>query len=267
MTLFLNLFACGVAGLAIFLAAQSARSMPRRVSAGDNQLRMLIRGESSPAVVFDSFGPVNLEIWNRVQPGVARFTRTVSYDHGGYWGSQPGPKPRDARRITQELHAALQNAGVAPPYLLVGYSFGGPYARVYAGTYPQEVAGLVLIDPTQEEFMAWLKKNYPDMTRVSEKHLAAQDELGSHQLSLDQAHEALLPHVPITLITGMKPQDLFTRHVLPRWLESHRTWLRPFPQARHIVTTNSGHEVVLSDPPLVIQAIREMVEDLRKANQ
>jgi pimeloyl-ACP methyl ester carboxylesterase len=262
MKTFLTLFAFGISSLAVFLAVASLQGMPRQVSAGENKLRMSITGEGSPAVVFDCFGPANLEIWNRVQPGVARYARAVTYDHGGHWGSEPGPKPRDARQIARELRSLLRNASVRPPFILVGYSLGGPYVRVFAGMYPDEVAGIVLVDPTQEEFMTWLNQKYPEINVITEKHRIAQDEWGSQWLSLNQARDARLPDVPLTLITGMRPQDVMTRKLLPRWLESHRDWLKQFPHARHIVTTNSGHEVVLSDPKLVIDAIREMKEKL-----
>jgi len=263
MKIFLSLFVFGASTLAVVLALSSSREMPGQVLAGENELRMHLTGEGSPAVVFECFGPANLEIWNRVQPEVARFARAVSYDHGGYWGSEPGLKPRDARQIARELHSALRNANVHPPFILVGYSFGGPYARVYAGMYPEDVAGIVLVDPTQEEFMTWLKQHYPEINRVTEKHRIAQDEWGSQWLSLNQARETKLPDVPLALITGMRPHDMLTRNLLPRWFEAHRNWLREFPHAKHIVTTNSGHDVVFSDPELVIDAVREMAENIR----
>ncbi|HKS37596.1 MAG TPA: alpha/beta fold hydrolase [Verrucomicrobiae bacterium] len=264
MKLFLALFVFGASTLAVVLALSASGELPRQVPAGQNRLRMHIIGEGSPAVVFDCFGPANLEIWNRVQPEVARFARAVAYDHGGYWGSEPGPKPRDARQIARELHAALRNANVRPPFILVGYSFGGPYVRVYAGMYPEDVAGIVLVDPTQEGFMTWLSQHYPEINRVTEKHRIAQDELGSQWLSLNQARETQLPDVPLALITGMKPQDMLTRKLLPRWLEAHRNWLKEFPRAKHVVTTNSGHDVVFNEPGLVIHAVREMADSIRK---
>jgi pimeloyl-ACP methyl ester carboxylesterase len=263
MKSFLIWFLLCLSSLAIFLAAKSSLAMPRQISADDNKLRVWATGTGSPTVVFDSFGLANLEMWSRVQPEVAKFTSTFSYDHGGYWGSEPGPKPRDAQQLAFELRIALRRAGLAPPYLLVGYSMGGPYARVFAGNYPEEIAGIVLVDPTQEEFMDWLKERYPRLNTISDKNRLEQDEAGSVWLSLEQAREARLPRIPMTLITGMKPHDMFTRKYLPRWLDAHRTWLEQFPHAKHIITANSGHEVVLSDPYLVVTAIREMLDELR----
>jgi pimeloyl-ACP methyl ester carboxylesterase len=93
----------------------------------------------------------SLDSWARVQPAIAQFTRVCSYDRAGYGYSDPGPMPRTSSRIASELHEALRSAGEKPPYLLVGHSFGGYNVRVFNGDYPDEVAGLVLVDSTQED--------------------------------------------------------------------------------------------------------------------
>jgi pimeloyl-ACP methyl ester carboxylesterase len=84
--------------------------------------------------------------WANVQPEVAKITRVCAYDRAGTGWSEPGPEPRDPRQIARELHALLGNAGIDGPYVLVGQSFGGLYARMYASRYPNEVQGMVLVD-------------------------------------------------------------------------------------------------------------------------
>ena len=220
---------------------------------------MLISGSGTPTVVLETFGPAYLEIWNQIQPGIAKFARVVSYDHGGYWASEPGKKPRDAKQIARELHAALRQANLPPPYLLVGYSFGGPYVRVFASLYPDEVTGLIFVDPAQEEFSSWLNKRFPWMNVVTEADRLKQDEWGSQWLSLAQAREAHLPKVPITLITAAQPGDALLRRLLPVWLDSHREWLKQFSNPHHIVTTNSNHGISFTEPNLVVQAVYDMI--------
>ena len=151
---------------------------------------MLIDGRGGPIVVLETSGMAPLDCWALVQPEVAKFTRVVAYDHAGWWGSEPGPKPRDARQIARELHAALHKAGLPPPFVLVGYSFGGPFIRVFAATYPQEVAGMVLVDPSQEEFFDWLKIHHPSVNQISDADEAEQDEWGCSWASLNQARSA-----------------------------------------------------------------------------
>jgi pimeloyl-ACP methyl ester carboxylesterase len=120
MKRFLALFGGVVSLLALGLHVAAVRTMPTRVSVGDHKLRMYVTGHCSPSVVLETFGLAYLETWDKIQPEIARFAKVVSYDHAGYWGSEPGEKPRDAKQIARELHSALSNAGVSPPYLLVG---------------------------------------------------------------------------------------------------------------------------------------------------
>ena len=84
--------------------------------------------------------------WARIQPGIAEFAPVVSYDRAGLGWSEPGPNPRDARSIARELRAALKNAGIEGPYVPVGSSLGGLYALAFADEFPEETAGVVLVD-------------------------------------------------------------------------------------------------------------------------
>jgi pimeloyl-ACP methyl ester carboxylesterase len=89
--------------------------------------------------------------WSLVQPEVSRFTRVCTYDFAGFAWSDPGPTPRTMRQDAYELHTLLQAARIKPPYVLIGHSLGGLMTRVYAGEYPSEAAGIVLIDSTHED--------------------------------------------------------------------------------------------------------------------
>jgi len=260
MKRFLTLFSATLSLLAIWLWIETLRAMPTTVSSGDHKLRMSVTGHGSPSVVLETFGLAYLETWSKIQPEIAQFAKVVSYDHAGYWGSEPGEKPREAKQIARELHTALCNAGVSPPYLLVGYSFGGPYIRVFASMYPEEVRGLVFVDPAQEKFSAWLKKHFPGMNVVTDEDRQRRDEWGSQEISFAQAREAQLPHVPITLISAAQPGGILLNRLLPEWLRAHRAWLSQYPHARHIVTTNSGHGIIFTEPRLVVDAVREISE-------
>lgn len=89
--------------------------------------------------------------WVLVQPAVAAFTRVCSYDRAGYGWSDPSPQPRTSLQIATELKALLDAAREAGPFLLVGHSFGGYNVRVFTGQYPNEVAGLVLVDASHPD--------------------------------------------------------------------------------------------------------------------
>jgi pimeloyl-ACP methyl ester carboxylesterase len=255
--------------LSTVLAAHVQRTFGTHVTANGHALRARSIGSGSPCVVFELPGMAPLEGWSPIQADVAQFTRTFAYDHAGYWGSEAGPKPRDARAIASDLHAALQRAGIPPPYILVGGSFGGPLARVFAGMYPNDVAGMVLLDPTQEAFIAKARELHPGINVASREDLAAQNEFGCSEASLRQASEAdPLPRVPLTLLTanGNPEQKPFLAELLIIKLAEHRRWLAQYPQMRHVIE-DCGHAVQIDRPELCVDLIREMVMDVRTRNR
>lgn len=102
-------------------------------------------------MIFDSaLGGSSLS-WTLVQPAVARTAHACAYDRAGFGWSDAGPMPRTAARCADELRELLRRADVPRPYVLVGHSFGGLVMRVFAARWPQEVAGLILIEPAIPE--------------------------------------------------------------------------------------------------------------------
>jgi pimeloyl-ACP methyl ester carboxylesterase len=123
----------------------------RLVSVGSHRLHIRCAGDGGPPVIFDAaLGGSSLS-WSLVHPAVARVTRACSYDRAGFGWSDAGPLPRTAGRIADEFHQLLRAAAVPPPYVLVGHSYGGLVMRLYASRQPNDVAGLVLIEPAIPE--------------------------------------------------------------------------------------------------------------------
>jgi pimeloyl-ACP methyl ester carboxylesterase len=119
--------------------------------AGDSSPRLHLHamGDSGPSVILDAGIGASSLSWSLVQPLAARFARVYAYDRAGYGWSDPPRRaggPRIASRLAQDLRALLRAAEVPGPYILVGHSFGGYVARLYAERWPVEVAGLVMLD-------------------------------------------------------------------------------------------------------------------------
>ena len=114
-------------------------------------LYVVEKGSGGPAVLFEAgIAATNLN-WHHIQEKVSSFTATASYDRSGLGWSSPCRSPRTPGNISTELHTMLEMAGIKPPYILVGHSFGGLVMRRYAATYPEDVAGVVLVDPMRCE--------------------------------------------------------------------------------------------------------------------
>ena len=125
-------------------------SIGKLVDIGDHRLHIYPTGEGNPTVVFESGGASWSLDWYLVQNEVAKFTSACSYDRAGFGWSDSGPNPRTSEQIVTELHALLKKAEIKKPYIMVGASFGGHTARLFAKTFPDEVAGIVLLDARHE---------------------------------------------------------------------------------------------------------------------
>jgi pimeloyl-ACP methyl ester carboxylesterase len=122
------------------------------VDVGDHRLHMNCLGQGSPTVVLDAgWGHTSVEWSGWVQPEVAKHTRVCAYDRAGMGWSEPEPGPPNFTQTADELHALLQEADEEGPYVLVGHSLAGLYSRIYADRYPEEVAGMVLVDSTHPD--------------------------------------------------------------------------------------------------------------------
>lgn len=113
------------------------------IDVGGYRVHLYCTGKEGPTVVIVGAG-FSFD-WGLVQPDVAKFTQVCSYDHSGIGWSDDGPADSCSLRVN-EVHTALKNLGIKGPYVLVGHSLGGLVARVYAGKYPDETAGLVFLD-------------------------------------------------------------------------------------------------------------------------
>jgi pimeloyl-ACP methyl ester carboxylesterase len=239
----------------------------QKVDAGGHSLNLLIggkRGEATPAVILEGGFGTGIASWSAVQRDIAKFTQVVSYDRAGLGQSDPGPKPRDAKQIATELHAALQKAGIKPPYVLVGHSFGGPLVRVFANMYPNEVVGLVLVDPSQEAFHLWAKTNPPsgykeEVARIANAPESLRNEYAAIDATYEQARAGKIPAgIPVTLISATLDESM-PAEARKVWTEKHKEWIQKVPGGKLIIADKSGHFVQAQDPVLVVNAIRDLV--------
>jgi pimeloyl-ACP methyl ester carboxylesterase len=219
---------------------------------------MLVTGSGEATVILENGVGGPLENWGLVQPAVSQFARTVSYDRAGVGLSEKGPLPRDGRRIATELHEALRAAAIQPPYVMVGASFGGPYVRIFTAMYPDEVSAMVLVDPTADT--------------IQREGGSTSPELRAWTATQDQARASVLPaRLPVYLIDAISPVEVpFATEAVRRLRAKNRAeieaesleykrWLAGIPNGHLIVTTRSGHNVMLEEPGLVVTTIRAAV--------
>jgi pimeloyl-ACP methyl ester carboxylesterase len=118
------------------------------VDVGPYRLHLECHGSRGPTVILEPGGGGSAASMGVIASGVARDSRVCVYDRAGRGWSDPAASPPDGAQIATDLHTLLERAHVPGPYVLAGHSFGGLYVRTYAARYPDQVAGLVLVDST-----------------------------------------------------------------------------------------------------------------------
>jgi pimeloyl-ACP methyl ester carboxylesterase len=202
-------------------------------------------GDGSPTAILESGLNDSWLSWYKVQPATAKFTRVCSYDRAAVGWSDAQPEPPDSRNIAFHLHSLLNNAGVKPPYVLVGHSIGGIHIRVYQNTYPADVAGMVLVD-----------SSHPDQRKRFPSELMKWSALQSLEFKLVKL--AMPFGVPRFLVLcGDGPAEirdtLRTVECQTRWAETQEAELNAFDssaaEGRTAGSLGSMPLVVLSHDP------------------
>jgi pimeloyl-ACP methyl ester carboxylesterase len=263
-------------------AAGGPPQLQPRVDVGGRRLQINCSGASAaggPTVVLESGFGHSSSAWARVQPEVAKFARVCSYDRAGLGGSDPAPAPRTAVAFTEDLHALLSNAKVPGPYVLVGHSLGGILARLYASYYPAEVAGMVLVDSAHEDepdrglalipadtLKQMLKGAKPEdlVIRTPGESL---DHCSLRGLMNALHWRADIPLVVLTQGLPYRPEDYPDPSLAPKYYQLHlelqRDLVRRSARGRQVMAEKSGHLIHQDQPELVVNAIRQVVEELK----
>lgn len=137
---------------ALSLTACSTNLTPAIVRIDGRAVELVEAGSGPATVVFEAGFGNDWTPWDDVASAVASHAKVFAYSRPGYGGSDPAATPRDAAHIVEELRALLALRGHAPPYVLVGHSFGGTYMELFAKSHPDEVAAVVLVDPRHRDF-------------------------------------------------------------------------------------------------------------------
>ena len=278
-------------------ANQSILSPPGYLfDVGGYKLHLYCLGDNDPTVIFDSgAGGFSLE-WRRIQETLSKDMRVCAYDRAGYGWSELGPMPRTTKRIATELHTLLDNAGITPPYIFVGHSFGGFTAQYFARNYKDEIAAMILIDsshPDQNKRLPYVSNdpsrlsrravgvysmtqpvmsdNYPEEFVRMAYHfmsswkslLTLREEMASFPISGRQimVSDMMPDDIPLVILTrGQRvwPKDDYGDAMEKTWRELQDELALLSQNVTHVVAGNSGHHIHLDQPGVVIKAVRNL---------
>lgn len=255
----------------------------RHIDIGGRRLYLESMGEGSPPVVFESGLECGAASLRNLAVEVQQVTR-VGYDRAGVGESDPAPTPRTSLEVADDPHCMLRTAAVEPPYILVGHSIAGLHLRVYVQRYPQEVAGMVLLDvahPDQWQreldLVATPTADEPAALTAFRRTIAAEwGDPTANSEGLDIAASAAqartassLGAIPLVVITAGKdtwdegfPSNLAAA-LEQDWHRLQRDLVALSPRSKHVIATESDHVIQCGQPELALSEIRGLVELVR----
>jgi len=262
------------------------------IDIGEHKLQMRPTGKGAPVVVFEAGIADPMDRLFAFHDRIARETRVISYNRAGYGASEAGPLPRSAVREAEELKLLLDRASVPPPYVLVGHSLGAFVVQMFAANYPDDVSGIVLLDPPPLAFA--LGKEFTDLAAMAEQMTAEwaahaeeladspndmekrqstffamitsehREMFGESARSVDSI--ATFGDLPLVVIASGIPNPAFgqvAEEFQTFWANQSRALSRKSSQGKFIWAKESSHYIYEDAPDLVTGTILDMVRHQR----
>jgi pimeloyl-ACP methyl ester carboxylesterase len=242
----------------------------RQATVLGQRLEYAIAGNGGPAFVLLGGSGAPLLAWHRVFGPLAERRTTLAYARAGSGGSAKPVMPQTAGRMADELHALLDAAGVAPPWVLVAHSFGGLVANLFARRFADAVHGVVFVEatapgdvaamaghagPVQRTLQALLK-------RIAPPHPNAESEWADASVA-EIAAAGPFPPLPLVVITGTRPAMAWAtpRAQADARAAGQRALAALSPHGKQRLATRSGHFPLFTEPQLVVEACCSLLPD------
>jgi pimeloyl-ACP methyl ester carboxylesterase len=251
------------------LIACTSLPLDRRVAVDNRSLAYRADGNGAPAVVFQSGFGDGAKAWSRIYGKVSEVTTALAYDRVGYGKSGEAGTARDPCTIAREQRDLLHISGVAPPYLLVGHSLGGLYQYVYAKMFPEEVGGLILLDPTHPDHWQHMQTDAPGLARTIRTmrvlfSTTMKREFDDQTVCLDKIDRAQPLRMPVRLLVRTDFQMLERGNFEQMVKRLQSDWLALTGAPRIEEVAGTGHYIQKDRPGAVIDAIREEIQKIRR---
>ncbi|MGD6831138.1 alpha/beta fold hydrolase [Sutcliffiella halmapala] len=236
------------------------------VQVGESSLYTKLYGErtNNPTVIMDAGYGDYSKAWEPIIPDISKATQVLVYDRAGLGKSAKSTKstnPRTSIHMVGELKELLTKLDIKPPYILVGHSFGGVNVRIFAEHFPEDVAGMVLVDTTPEEYR---ERFLPTM---SEEFQAAYNQQFTHEGNYDEFMKSLNQlkgcnrklEVPVMVLAAGKKAH-YSKESQELWNAMQRELVDISTNGELVMAENSAHYIQNDAPDVVIRAIKRLLD-------
>lgn len=259
--------AWGLLALAAISACGSELT-PSLVEMSGRTVEIVEAGAGDITVVFESGLGDDWAPWDKVASEVADEAQVFAYSRPGYGDSDPSPDPRTPTQIVEDLRTLLLARGFEPPYVLVGHSFGGTYMELFAKAYPDEVIGLVLVDPRHRDFTSACAQAGLEGCSIPASALRSLPPVQVAELDgFETASEAVLAagefgSYPVRVLTATRHQ--FAPEVEDLWESMLGSLADESADGEQIIFRRASHYLQLKRTQEVAGVILSLVSDLEE---
>lgn len=267
----------------IFLATLTGSGFaqsPARMSIDDHSLEVVRAGSGPYTLIFESGFGTDYKVWGQVASEMAKEQTVVLYSRAGTGQSDPVKDPGPERAVA-DLAGLVEKAGLRGPFILVGHSYGAFVIRGFAASHPDQVRGMVFVDPAHEQLMKELARVSPEKAArdqeiqqgfVPERFRVENEQINRIFETGRLPDFGKLPDVPVMVLTSVQERprpELFLHEPegIAVWRQLHTRFFSQFSSGAHWVTPNSGHNIHREEPQLVAGAIRQVIRLADQAKQ
>ncbi len=240
----------------------------KRLAVAGQVLRFSLSGQGAPTIVMLGGAGSTLEGWFKLFPGIEALGTVLTYDRPGVGGSARPREPQMGTTVILQLRSLLREIGARPPFLLVGHSFGGLHANLFARVYPEETCGVLFLEATAPEDVMNMKRHRSGLQRAVAGLLDRfsppdpNDEISNEEETVAEIAEApAFPPIPVTVLSGGRR--------LPRWMVSgaaqqerarnQEVLARLSPLGERVIAARSAHFPQMSEPERVLEALSALI--------
>lgn len=255
----------------------TTKSMPETTTVAVNgaTIEYALGGEgSSPVIVLMNGFRMPLSSWEQLYPEIHKYGRVFAYNRHGIGKTSKATCPQTGAEILRSLANVLQALQLPPPYILVAHSLGGLFANLYARSHPKQVAAVVFVDAShpdeikqQKQFPPpWLLRVVNDAVKKLEirfdPYRYSEDDAVLETLRQIEA-AGNFPPIPVAVVTGSKKMPLVPQASFALHLHYQKELATLSPDAHQMIAEGSGHFPQISEPQLVVRAIKDVADKVK----
>lgn len=228
------------------------------------KIAYISKGAGSPAIVMESGFDSGMETWDLIIDTLATYAKVYTYDRPGYGKSNMKDAPHSFEVIARQLHSNLRARKIKPPYVLVGYADGALMMNMFVRLYPEEVQGVVMIEPTHPDLYEYLKENEAILYDILVDKINDGQRLYELDLIKKSSEEFInapgFPDVPLTILMASRHSSLESESLKEKTLEYHEALKNMSAEGKRYLIPSSGRHIHRNEPEAVLDKILEIMQ-------